>query len=139
MLGIPVRLEIGPRDIENGKVVLVRRDTLEKEEVSFDKLYERIAELMVQIQQDMFDRAKARRIERTSTAYNMDEFKKALAEKPGFIRAMHCEDEECEAEIKAETAATIRCFPFEDTEVIADKCVCCGKPAKKLAYFAKAY
>lgn len=139
MLGIPVRLEIGPRDIENGKVVLVRRDTLEKEEVSFDKLYDRVDELMVQIQQDMFDRAKARRIERTSTAYNMDEFKKALVEKPGFIRAMHCEDEECEAEIKAETAATIRCFPFEDTEVIADKCVCCGKPAKKLAYFAKAY
>ena len=139
MLGIPVRLELGPRDIENGKVVLVRRDTLEKEEVSFDKLYERISELMVQIQKDMFDKAKASRIERTSTAYNMEEFKKALESKPGFIRAMHCEDEECEAEIKAETAATIRCFPFEDTEVISDKCICCGKPAKKLAYFAKAY
>ena len=139
MLGIPVRIELGPRDIENGKVILVRRDTLEKEEVSFEKLKDRIAELMVQIQQDMYDRAKKSREERTSTVYNMDEFKKALEINPGFIRAMHCEDEECEAEIKAETAATIRCFPFNDKEPIADKCVCCGKPAKKLAYFARAY
>ncbi|NLM06168.1 MAG: proline--tRNA ligase [Tissierellia bacterium] len=139
MLGIPVRVEIGPRDIANNQAVLVRRDTFEKEQVSLDKLEDRLHELMDEIQKNLFDRAKARNEERTSTAHNMDEFKKALEEKPGFVRAMHCGDPDCELEIKDETSATLRCFPFDDNERIADTCINCGKKAAGLAYFAKAY
>ncbi len=139
MLGIPVRIEVGPRDIENNQVTIVRRDTLEKSQTSMDGLAEYLNSLMEEIQSNLFEKAKKHREERTSTVYNMEEFKKALVENPGFIRAMHCENEECEAEIKAETAATIRCFPFHDNEQISDVCVHCGKPAKRLAYFARAY
>ena len=94
---------------------------------------------MVEIQQNLFDKALERQKARTSTVFNMEDFQKALAENPGFIRAMHCEDEECELAIKEETTATIRCFPFADTEKIADTCFHCGKKADRLAYFAKAY
>ena len=139
MLGIPVRVEVGPRDLENNQVTIVRRDTLEKEQISIDGLADKLVELMEVIQKNMFEKAKAHRESRTSTVYDMDGFKKALVENPGFIRAMHCENEECEENIKAETAATIRCFPFHDNEQIDNKCVCCGKPAKRLAYFARAY
>ena len=139
MLGIPVRVEVGPRDLENGQVTIARRDTLEKEQLPIEGLREKLEELMEVIQKNLFDQALARQKSRTSTARNMDEFKKALVENPGFIRAMHCENEECELEIKEETTATVRCFPFADTEQVADVCVNCGKPATRLAYFAKAY
>lgn len=139
MLGIPVRIEMGPRDIEAGQVTLVRRDTLEKSQVALDQVKEHLLALMDEIQQNLFDQAKKRREERTTTVYNMDEFKKALVENPGFIRAMHCENEECENAIKEQTAATLRCFPFDDTEKIADTCVHCGQKAERLAYFARAY
>lgn len=139
MLGIPVRIEIGPRDIESGEAVLVRRDTLEKEKIRIDELEEKLPLILEQMQADMLEKATKRREEKTTTALNMDEFKKALVENPGFIRAMHCENEECEEKIKADTAATLRCFPFHDTEPVSDVCVCCGKPAKRLAYFARAY
>lgn len=139
MLGIPVRVEVGPRDIENGQVTIVRRDTLEKEQLPIEGLREKLVELMDVIQKNLFDKAKERQLAKTTTAYNMEEFKKNLVETPGFIRAMHCEDEECETKIKEETSATLRCFPFDDTEPIADTCVCCGQKATRLAYFAKAY
>ncbi len=139
MLGIPVRIEVGPRDLETGQVTIVRRDTLEKEQYPIEGLREKLEELMVEIQQNLFDKALERQKARTSTVFNMEDFQKALAENPGFIRAMHCEDEECELAIKEETTATIRCFPFADTEKIADTCFHCGKKADRLAYFAKAY
>ena len=139
MLGIPARIEVGPRDLQNNQVTIMRPDTLEKEQVSIDGLAEYLNNLMEEIQKNLFEKAKAHRESRTTMVKNMDEFKTALLENPGFIRAMHCECEECEEQIKAETAATLRCFPFHDTEQVSDVCVNCGKPAKRLAYFARAY
>ena len=139
MLGIPVRVEIGPRDIENNQAMVVRRDTLEKTQIAIDELEEKLPQLLEEIQANLLEKAKIHREAKTSDAKNMIEFKKALEENPGFIRAMHCECEECEEEIKNETAATLRCFPFDDTKAISDTCVNCGKIAKRLAYFARAY
>ena len=141
MKGVPIRLEIGPRDIENGQCVLARRDTGEKVQVALDDITEAVRNLLAEIQQNLFDRALKMREEKTSTAVDMDEFKKNLKENPGFIKAMWCEDRACEDKIKDETGASVRCIPFDDEqEVIGEgKCVCCGKPAKKMAYFARAY
>lgn len=138
MKGIPVRIEMGPKDIEKEQVVLVRRDTGEKEFVGLDKLDIRLPELLEEIQQGLFDKALEDRNEKTTTATNMDEFKKNLDETPGFIKAMWCGDQECEEKIKEETAVTSRCIPFEQ-ETVADTCVCCGREAKELVYWAKAY
>lgn len=138
MKGIPVRVEIGPRDLENNKAVLFRRDTLEKETVEIDNVVDRVVELMEEIQQNLYDRALKHREERTSVVSNMDEFKKALEEKPGFIKTMWCGSAECEAKIKEETTATIRCLPFKQ-EKLGDKCVYCGKKADKMVVVAKAY
>ena len=87
---------------------------------------------------DMFERAKAHRDSHVSDAHNYDEFKSILEEKPGFIRGMWCGEQSCEDKIKEETAATSRCMPYEQ-EQISDVCVCCGKPAKKLVFWGKAY
>ncbi|MGE8203523.1 proline--tRNA ligase [Heyndrickxia sp. NPDC080065] len=138
MKGIPVRLEVGPKDIEKGQVVLVRRDTGEKIFVPMAELETKIIELLDDIQKNLFEKAKAHREERTSIALNMDEFKQILAEKPGFIKAMWCGDVACENFIKDETSATSRCIPFVE-EKVSDTCVCCGGEAKHLVYWAKAY
>lgn len=138
MKGIPVRLEIGPKDIEKGQVVLARRDTSEKIIVPIDELETKIPALLEEIQNNLFEKAKKHREEKTTVAYNMDEFKSNLVENPGFIKAMWCGSEACENFIKEETAATSRCIPFEQ-EQISDKCVCCGEEAKHLVYWAKAY
>ncbi|MBS4174617.1 proline--tRNA ligase [Bacillus sp. FJAT-49736] len=138
MKGIPVRLEVGPKDIEKGQVVLARRDTSEKIIVPIDELETKIPALLEEIQQNLFEKAKKHREEKTSVAYNMDEFKTNLVENPGFIKAMWCGSEACENFIKEETAATSRCIPFEQ-EHLSDKCVCCGEEAKHLVYWAKAY
>ena len=138
MKGIPVRIEVGPKDLEKGKAVLFRRDTLEKITVELDTVVESVEKLLEEIQNNLFEKAKAHREKRTSVAHNMDEFKKALDENPGFIKAMWCGDPECEAKIKEETTATIRCLPFEQ-EKVGDCCVYCGKPADKMAIIAKAY
>jgi len=138
MRGIPVRLEMGPRDIENGVVVAVRRDTGSKEVINIENLNEKLEELLEDIQANMYNMAKENMDKRTNVAVNMDEFKKALETNQGFIKAMWCGNEECEAKIKAETAATTRCMPFEQ-EHISDTCVCCGKKAEKFVYFARAY
>lgn len=138
MKGIPVRLEIGPKDIEKGQVVLARRDTSEKIIVPNNELETKIPALLEEIQNNLFEKAKKHREEKTSIAYNMDEFKTNLVENPGFIKAMWCGSEACENFIKEETAATSRCMPFEQ-EHLADKCVCCGEEAKHLVYWAKAY
>lgn len=138
MRGIPVRIEIGPKDIEKGQCVLVRRDTREKYETALEEVSAKLAELLETIQSDMYERAKAHRDSHITDAVTYEEFKKALDQKPGFIRAMWCEDQACEDKIKEETTATSRCMPFEQ-ERISDVCVCCGKPAKKLVFWGKAY
>ena len=139
MRGIPIRVELGPKDIENNQCVLVRRDTREKTVVSLDEVENVVPELLETIQKDMFERAKAHRDAHITDAHNYDEFCDAVENKPGFIRGMWCGDRACEDKIKEETAATSRCMPFNDQEHISDVCVCCGKPAKKLVYWGKAY
>ena len=139
MVGIPTRIEIGPKDIENGQVVVVRRDTREKIVVAMDELTEKLSEILETIQKDMFERAKAFLDSHIHTAANMDEMVKVAQEEIGFIKAMWCGDEACEDEIKAQTGgATSRCIP-EEEEHLSDVCVCCGKPAKHMVYWGKAY
>ena len=138
MRGIPVRVEIGPRDIENNEAVLVRRDTHEKITVSLDEIEAKESELLDTIQSDMLERARAHRDSHTYVATTYDEFVKTINEKPGFVKAMWCGDQACEDKIKEDTAATSRCMPFAQ-ENLSDKCVCCGKPAKKMVYWGRAY
>ena len=138
MRGIPVRVEIGPRDIENNEAVLVRRDTHEKITVSLDEIEAKVSELLDTIQNDMLERARAHRDSHTYVATTYDEFVKTINEKPGFVKAMWCGDQACEDKIKEDTAATSRCMPFAQ-ENLSDKCVCCGKPAKKMVYWGRAY
>ncbi|MDO4332800.1 MAG: proline--tRNA ligase [Eubacteriales bacterium] len=138
MRGIPVRVEIGPKDMEAGKCVLVRRDTREKIECSLDEIEAKVAELMDVIQKDMLERARAHREAHTYVAKNMEELEDILTNKPGFVKAMWCGCQECEDKIKEKFAATSRCMPFEQ-EQLSDVCVCCGKPAKKMVYWGKAY
>ena len=126
MKGVPIRLEIGPKDIEKHQVVLARRDTGEKVTVSIDGLEESISDLLKQIQENMYQKALKNLNEKTYTATNMEEFEEILDEHPGFIKAMWCGDQACEDEIKELTGATSRCIPFEQEE-ISDTCVCCGK------------
>ncbi len=138
MRGIPLRVEVGPKDIEAGQAVVVRRDTREKVVVPFDELNKKVGEMLEQMQKDMFERAKAHRDSHTYTATDWDEFTDIIEHKPGFIKAMWCGDEACETAIKDETGATTRCMPFEQ-ETLSDVCVHCGKPAKKMVYFGRAY
>ena len=138
MRGIPVRVEIGPKDMEKNQAVLVRRDTHEKLPVSLDELEERVSELLERIQKDMLERARAHREAHTYTATGWEELKDIVNTKPGFVKAMWCGCQECEDQIKEETGATSRCMPFEQ-EVLSDTCVCCGKPAAKMVYWGRAY
>lgn len=138
MRGIPIRVEIGPKDIEANQAVLVRRDTREKITVSLDEIEGKVGELLDTIQKDMFEKAKAHRDANTHTAKNWDEFKEILDTKQGFIKGMWCGDTECETAIKDETGATTRCMPFAQ-EKLSDVCVHCGKPAVKMVYFGRAY
>ncbi len=138
MRGIPVRIEIGPKDIEKNQAVLVSRTDREKTFVSLDNIEEELEKLMDKIQKQMYDAALASRESKTSSAATYEEFKKIIDEKGGFVKAMWCGDEACELKIKDDTTATSRCIPFEQ-EQISDKCVCCGKPAKHMVYWGKAY
>ena len=138
MLGIPTRIEIGPKDIDQGQVVVVRRDTREKIIVPIDEIATRLGEILETIQKDMYDRAKAFLDSHIDTAVTMDEMKEKFNENRGFIKAMWCGSEECEGEIKYETGgASSRCICKEDP--ISDTCIYCGKPAKHMVYFGKAY
>ena len=138
MRGIPVRVEMGPRDIEAGKAIVVRRDTREKTEVAIDELPVKIKEILDTMQVEMLERARTHRDAHTYVALNYDEFKETAATKSGFIKAMWCGDQACEDMIKEDTTATSRCIPFEQ-EHLSDVCVCCGKPAQKMVYWGKAY
>ncbi|MEI2665361.1 proline--tRNA ligase [Rossellomorea sp. LJF3] len=138
MKGIPLRLEVGPRDIENGQVILARRDTGEKITVMMEELEGKVAALLEDIQRNLLEKAREHREEKTTIAKTFDEFKTTVNEKGGFIKAMWCGDRACEDKIKEETSATSRCMPFEQ-EQVSDTCVCCEKDAKQLVYWAKAY
>ena len=138
MRGIPVRIEIGPKDIEAGQAVIVRRDNREKTVVSLDNITEAVGEILEKMQADMLAKATAHRDANTHEAHNWEEFTDILTRKQGFIKAMWCGDRACEEAIKDETGATTRCMPFEQ-EHLSDVCVCCGKPAKTMVYFGKAY
>ena len=138
MRGIPIRIELGPKDIEKGQAVLVRRDTREKTIVPIEEIPQQVPVLLETIQADMFRRAKEHLDTHIYDATDYDTFCKTVAEKPGFVRAMWCGDEACENKIKADTTATSRCIPFKQIR-ISDRCVCCGKPAKHEVIWAKAY
>lgn len=122
MKGIPIRLEVGPKDIEKNQVVLVRRDTKEKEFISMDQLEERIPALLEEIHNSLFNKAKVFRDENTYSVTNFEEMKKLADEKQGFIKAMWCGELACEEKLKEEVAS--RCMPFEQ-EHLAEECVCC--------------
>ena len=138
MKGVPLRLEIGPRDIENNQCVIVRRDTREKYFVSLDELEAKVPELLEAVHNGMYEKALQRRTEMTYTAHNIDEMKDIADNKPGFIKAMWCGDRACEDKLKEDVGVTSRCIPFEQ-ENISDVCVCCGKKADKMLYWGKAY
>lgn len=138
MRGIPIRVEMGPKDIENNQAVLVRRDTREKITVSLDQVTEKVQELLETIHSDMLERARTHREEHTYTVSDYEEFKKTIEETPGFVRAMWCGEQACEDQIKEDAAATSRCIPFEQ-EQLSETCVCCGKPAAKMVYWGRAY
>ncbi len=138
MRGIPLRVEIGPKDIEAGKCIICRRDTREKIEVPIQNLAEKVRETLDKMQVEMLERARKHREKHTCIAKDYEEFKTIFNEKAGFVKAMWCGDQACEDKIKEELAVTSRCIPFEQ-ENISDKCVCCGRPAKKMVYWGRAY
>lgn len=137
MKGVPLRVEIGPRDVENNQCVLVRRDTQEKLFISLDNLGNTVTDLLDDIQRNMLEKSRKFRDEHIKECHNMDEFKTAIDNK-NFVKAMWCGCPECEKKIKELHQATTRVMPFDQTP-IDDKCVFCGKKADKVIYFARAY
>ena len=138
MRGIPVRVECGPKDIAAGQAVVVRRDTREKTIVPLDRISENVCQILETMQREMLERAPAHRDAHTYTVTDYEEFKKTIEERPGFVKAMWCGDVGCEEKIKEDVQATSRCIPF-DEEHLSDTCVCCGRPAKKMVYWGRAY
>jgi prolyl-tRNA synthetase len=139
MRGVPLRLEIGPKDIEKAQVLLARRDTREKLPTPMEGLALRVRDLLALIQQTLFDRARQFRDEHTTATDSYEEFKTILEGRPGFVVSPWCGDEACEAQIKADTQATIRNLPFDAPNPSGRNCLRCGRPAVAIAYFAKAY
>jgi len=136
--GVPVRIEIGPKDIEKAQVVAARRDTREKSSLPVENLGAAIVALLEEIQKGLLQRALKFREEHTTRAATYDEFKSVMEGRPGFVIAGWCGSSDCEATIKADTQATLRNIPF-GSERIAGTCVRCGKAAEGEAWFAKAY
>ena len=137
--GIPFRIEIGKRELENNKIVVARRDNFKKEEVSLDTdLVTYFKEQIDVMHNDMFNRAKKRMEEKTYVCHNMDEIKEVMENHPGFIKAMWCGDEACEEKIKEIRGTKSRCIPFEQ-EKVDTKCVCCGKEAKDMVIWGIQY
>ena len=136
--GVPVRIELGPRDLKQGQVVMVRRDTGQKTPVKEADIPATVEKLLQEIQDNLFAKAKALLQEKTSTVQSYEEFKKVICDKGGFIKAAWCGSADCEAKIKDETGATIRVRPFQKEEP-ATNCVYCGQKAKEMVYFARSY
>ena len=139
MKGVPLRVEIGPNDIENDQCVVVRRDNREKTFVKLDELETVIAQKLQEVHDGLYENALKNREDKTYKCKSIEEISKVLDEKgDGFVKAMWCGDEACEDKVKELTGAGSRCIPFEQEE-ISDKCVCCGKPAKHMVIWGKAY
>ncbi len=138
MRGVPVRLELGPRDMENGVCVLVSRVTGEKKVVQQENLVEEVNAMLEQVHKDMFERALKFREDNFYSVDTLDEMKASMEEKRGFALAGWCGSEECETKVKEETGAGSRNIPFNPSEV-KEICICCGEPAKHTVVFAKAY
>ena len=137
--GIPIRIEIGPRDLNDGFITLVRRDTREKTNVFInDDVVSNVKTLLNDIQNNLYNRALERRNEMTYVAKSMDEMKEIIINHPGFVKAMWCGKKECEDKIKEIKGTKSRCIPFEQ-EHISDKCVCCGKDAKEMVIWGIQY
>ncbi len=136
--GVPIRIEIGPRDLKQEQVVMVRRDTGQKTAVKEKGIPATVEKLLQEIQDNLFAKAKALLEEKTSTVQSYEEFKKVICDKGGFVRAAWCGSADCEAKIKDETGATIRVRPFQKEESTMN-CVYCGQKAKELVYFARSY
>ncbi|MEF9989534.1 MAG: proline--tRNA ligase [Christensenellaceae bacterium] len=136
--GVPIRLEIGPRDIENKVCMLARRDTCAKDAYSLENIDRTVIEMLDDIHETMYTQALAFREEHTYDAKNWDEFMQGIEQNHGLVRAMWCGETACEEQIKEKTGVTTRCKPFEQ-EDLGEVCVHCGKPAKQMMIFAKSY
>ena len=138
--GYPVRIEVGKRDLESGVVTIVRRDTLEKVQVPVDEAVMKVNELLINIQNDMYDKALERRNSMVYNADTYEEMSDIAKNKPGFIYTNWCGNEACENKIKDDLGLKSRCIPFEGAEPTGNKkCVCCGKDATTKIYWAKQY
>jgi len=136
--GIPLRIEIGPKDVKKKRLTLVRRDNLKRTVVNERNIAKKIKKMLDDIQKSLYRRANRFLKSRITTVKTFDEFKKVLKSKGGFIRASHCLDEGCEERIKDVTGATIRTIPFKKENIFSN-CIYCGKETKEVVYFAKAY
>jgi prolyl-tRNA synthetase len=140
MRGVPLRVEVGPRDVKAGQAVLVRRDAKARETVAIDALPGRVLRLLEKIQANLFAEARSFLKANIRDSRTYDEFKETLENQRGFIRGFWCGDGACEDKIKEETMATIRVIPLdEEGPASGERCVCCGHEAKAKAYFARAY
>jgi prolyl-tRNA synthetase len=136
--GVPLRLEIGPRDVSRGQVTMVRRDTMERSVTRLDDVAAEASRLLDLIQSSLFEKASKSLKDAIHDARTYEELARTVEGEGGFVRACWCSDTACEDRIKDETGATIRVLPQTDEKVFAD-CVKCGKPANKVVYFARAY
>lgn len=139
MQGVPLRLELGPKDMEQGQCVLVRRDNGEKTVVPLENLTDTVEKMLADVHQNMYEKALKNLEEKTFIATNLEEFLDIAENKPGFIKAMWCGDAACEETLKEKTGGVkSRCIPFVEDHV-GDVCVCCGKPAKHMVYWGRQY
>ena len=138
MKGVPLRLEIGPKDLAQGQVVLVRRDTGEKMAVKEEKLVETVGELLNNIQENLFNRAEKFLEENIREVSDYNEFREVIEKKRGLIKTYWCGSKDCEDKVKEETKASIRCIPFKKEEALG-RCIYCGKESSTVVYFARAY
>ena len=139
MKGVPLRIEIGPKDIQNEKCVFVRRDTGEKFDVSLKDAAQTAQDTLKDIQENMLARATKMRDEKTQIAHSIEEMVQKLKANPGFIKAMWCGSRECEDKLKELTGTSIRCIPFAQEDIGSDKCICCGENTSQMVYLARAY
>ena len=139
MKGVPLRLEIGPRDIENNSCVLVSRVSRQKLFVSLDNIVEEVEKALAAVHEELYQRALNNLSEKMSEARTHEEFLDAAQNRPGFIKAMWCGESECEDKLKEETGGVkSRCIPFVE-EKLSDVCACCGKPAKHMVVWGRQY